>query len=180
MTSTSEPPEPIREAYALERARLAGFAAAPALVYPTLAALLGASPSRIALGMGLVLFAAAGVFAGGKPARGVGLGLVFGAIPFLSATIARGSGHLCLDGACMAACVPACGAAGLVAGALTTFAVVRLRGGLAAMGSAGGLLLLAGGCACHCVGATSLAALSAGVLLTALPAAPRLLADTRA
>lgn len=177
MTSTSER---AARAYRLGRLRQALVGALPSLAYVAIAALLGAAPSTFAIGAAQFVFAASLLYVGRPFARGVGLGFLFGVVPFATATLAQGAGHMCLDGACMAVCAPACTAAGLATGVVASIATVKVRGGLGSFAATAGVVLAAGAMGCRCLGYGSLLGLAAGMFVASLPALPRLVADTRA
>src|SRR5512139_3744934 len=127
MTSTSER---VHRAYRLGRLRVAAIGALPTFVYLLAALLLGASSAAIAAGAAMLVVSAAFVYLGRPYARGVGIGFVLGIVPFLTASFAQGAGHVCLDGACMSVCAPACAGAGLATGLIGSWLTVRVRGGL--------------------------------------------------
>ena len=170
----------VRFAYERGRAVRAFVGALPALAFGAVACLLGADAARG--GLALVLFVASFVAldVGGGLGRGVGPGLFFGAIPFATASIAQGFGHLCLEGMCMAYCAPACAASGLVAGALVTWSTLRMRTGVLAWASASTLVVTCGTLGCRCLGTGSVMGLVAGLLVVSLPAMPHLVRDARA
>lgn len=179
---TSKPPIPSRISRAFEaaRARTALVGALPAFLYMLAAGALGADRSTMLLGAGMFTFAAFGVFIGHPYARGVGLGLVLGAIPFTVASYAQSAGHMCLDGACVAVCMPACTAAGIATGLLGSWLLVRARGGVASFVSLATIVSLAGAMGCHCIGYGSIGGLIAGLLVASAPSWPRLIAASRA
>ncbi len=170
-----------RARFAYERAR-AGRAlvgASPALAFGALALVLGADLTRCALALMLFVGAAAALSLGGALARGVGPGLAIGVVPFATASVAQGFGHLCLEGVCMAYCAPACAASGVVAGALVTWATLRRKGGLVAWLCASTLVVTCGTLGCRCLGTGSVMGLAVGLVLVGLPAMPRLVRDMR-
>lgn len=177
MTST---PDAVVRAYRLQRLRTAALGGAPALLYLVAATALGADAQALRLGIALFVVASVAVYLGRPFARGVPVGLLLGIVPFATATVAQGAGHVCLDGACMAVCAPACTASGVVAGLLGTALTVRLRGGLHAFAPMATMLVLAGGMGCRCLGYGSMLGLCAGLVSASVPFWPRLWADTRA
>lgn len=176
MTSTSDR---IARAYRLDRARVALLGALPSFVYVLVATLLGATRSTFVLGSIQLGIAAALVYVGAPYSRGVGLGYLLGLIPFVTASVAQGAGHLCLDGACLSVCAPACTAAGVVTGVLGSCLTLRTHGGLRGFGSMAAIVALAGAMGCRCLGFGSMAGLLAGLVVASLPVLPRLVADGR-
>jgi hypothetical protein len=169
-----------RFAYERGRALRAALGASPALAFGAVACAMGADAMRVGLALVLFVAAFAALDLGGGLGRGVGPGLFFGAIPFATASVAQGFGHLCLEGMCMAYCAPACAASGLVAGALVTWSTLRLRTGVLAWASASTLVVTCGALGCRCLGTGSVMGLVAGLLVVGLPAMPRLVRDARA
>lgn len=177
MTSTLDR---IRRAYLVGRLRLAIVGALPSFVYVGAALAVSADRSACVIGLAQFAFAALLLFLGRPYSRGVALGYLFGIVPFVTATVAQGAGHMCLDGACMAVCAPACTAAGFVTGIGASLATVRVRGGLGSFVATAGVVLAAGAMGCRCLGYGSLLGLAGGMLLASVPAMPRLWADTQA
>lgn len=169
----------VRVAYEIARLRRALVGASPAIVLGALALAQGADTTRVGLALVLFVASAVALVIGGTLGRGVGPGLLFGLIPFATASVAQGFGHLCLEGVCLAYCAPACAAAGVVAGALVTWTTVRARVGLLGFSSAATLIVIAGALGCRCLGTGSVAGLAAGLCAVALPALPRLVRETR-
>lgn len=177
MTST---PDRLRRAYELGRLRTAALGSLPAFLYLIVSLLIGADHQAIVLGIGMFLLASVALHRGRPLARGVGLGFVLGVIPFSAAALAQSAGHVCIDGSCMAYCVPACTAAGVVTGLIGSLLAVRVRGGLGSYASMSVLVTLAGAMGCRCIGFGSMAGLVFGLVVASLPALPRIVADTRA
>lgn len=176
MTST---PDRIRRAYELGRLRTAALGALPALLYLGASAVLGADQRAIVIGIGMFLLAAVALHRGRPLARGVGLGFLLGVIPFATASFAQSAGHVCIDGSCMAYCVPACTTAGVATGLLGSYLAVRVRGGIGSYASMAVLVTMAGAMGCRCIGIGSMVGLVTGLLVASVPAMPRIVADTR-
>ena len=176
-------PRSVLRAYERGRAKLALIGALPALLYGACACLASAaSESAAPVGLALAMFgfAALGIHLGRPYARGVGLGLLLAAIPFGVATFAQSRGHMCLDGACMAVCLPACTCAGVATGVLGSWLLVRANGGLHSLVSMATIVTIGGALGCHCVGYGSVGGLIAGFVIASVPAMPRLIAAGRA
>lgn len=169
----------IRAAYRGDRARVALIGALPSFAYVLVATLLGATRSTFLLGSAQLAIAAALVYLGSPYSRGVGLGYLLGLIPFVTASVAQGAGHLCLDGACLSVCAPACTAAGAVTGVVGSFLTLRTHGGLRGFGAMAAIVALSGAMGCRCLGYGSMAGLLAGLFVASIPMLPRLVADAR-
>lgn len=181
MTSDrNDVPTRAMRAYERGRAKLALLGALPAFVYGACACVLSASDTSMGLAFAMYGFAALGIYLGRPYARGVGLGLLLAAIPFGVATLAQSRGHMCLDGACVAVCLPACTSAGIATGVLGSWLLVKARGGVHSLVSMATLVSIGGALGCHCVGYGSVGGLVAGFALASVPAMPRLLAASRA
>ncbi len=151
-------------AYERGRARWAMAVAVPFLVLPLGSWLLGGPPVLMCV-LGGALFATAAVllWRGQGWARGVGLGVAAGLIPFGLAHAARFSGHLCTESMCYSICLAASLIGGVAAGVVVTSAVRRASWSRPALAAAAGVAFLTGAHGCGCVGAWGVAALATGL-----------------
>src|SRR5574338_575866 len=113
-------------AYERGRARWALGVAVPLLVLPLSSWLLGGHPVLMCL-LGAALFAAAALllWRGQGWARGVGLGVVAGLLPFGLAHASRLSGHVCTEAICFSICLGASVLGGIAAGIVVSSATRR-------------------------------------------------------
>jgi len=176
MTSTLDR---AKSAYRLSRVRIAMMGALPSLAYVAASSTLGANETTFFVGALQLVVAGLFVFVGSPYSRGVGLGYVLGAIPFVTASVAQRAGHLCVDGACMSVCAPACTAAGLVTGVVGSLLTLRVHGGIRAFASMAAIVTLAGAMGCRCLGYGSVLGLVTGFVVASIPMMPRLLAESR-
>jgi hypothetical protein len=151
-------------AYERARARWALAIAAPFLVLPLGSWLLGGHPVLMCV-LGGALFASAAVllWRGQGWARGLGLGVAAGLIPFGLAHSARFSGYLCTESTCYSICLAAALVGGVAAGVVVTSAVRRGSRSRPVLSAAVGVAFLTGALGCGCVGGWAVAALAVGL-----------------
>ncbi len=151
-------------AYERGRARWALWMAGPVLVLPLASWSLGGHPVLMcALGAALFATAALLLWRGQAWARGVGLGLAAGLIPFGLVHLARCSSYVCTEPMCYAICLAASALGGVAAGVVVTSAVRRASGSRLVLATATGVAFLTGALGCGCVGAWGVVALAAGL-----------------
>lgn len=119
----------------------------------------------LAIGGGVFVLGAALLWHGRDPARAVLPGLAAGFLPLCFALCTRQLGHLCTDAECIAMCLPACAAGGVLAGG-----VVSWYGALRARTfwfwfSASGVALLTAAVGATCAGYRGVLAVAAGYAL---------------
>src|SRR5262249_32720602 len=161
-------------AYELGRAKRSALVASPSLAFVVVAAALGATRSTFLLGAAMFGLAAAFAQIGGRLARGVGPGLLYGTLPFVTASAAAGFGHLVMGDVCLSSCMPACLAAGTVTGFFLSRSALARHGGLPAWLASSSIVVLAGAIGCRCLGLGSVLGLVLGLVLTTVPALPAL------
>jgi hypothetical protein len=162
-----------QSAYQLGRAKLALTHVAPALGYTALALLAGSEPRAIWFGVAAFVAGAAAVFGGGAVGRAVAPALVYGALPFAVTHLVQSFGHVCVAGACVSWCMPACAVTGLVVGVAFARRADRDRDPLLFFVAGFPLILATGALGCRCLGYGSVAGLALGMLLVSLPVIPR-------
>jgi hypothetical protein len=160
-------------AYQRGRAKLALTHAAPALAYTGVAFLAGSDPRAVWFGMAAFLAGGLAVFLGGAFGRAVLPALVYGALPFAVTHVVQSFGHVCVAGACVSWCMPACAATGLLIGVAFARRAERDRDPLLFFVSGFPLIVATGALGCRCLGYGSVAGLALGMLLVSLPAIPR-------
>jgi len=168
-----EVPGEIARAYEVGRLRWSLGQALPALGLAT-AALVLVSWQAALLGVALFAVAAVASWIGGGYARGVRVGLVLGALPFVAAQLGPALGHACGAHACTPWCVAACACSGVVAGTFGGRWLVRDGGDLRSWAVVMAMVVGAGAMSCHCFGMSSVVALAATMALTSLPVLPKL------
>jgi hypothetical protein len=151
-------------AYERGRARWALGMAVPVLVLPLASWLLGGHPVLMCV-LGSALFASAAVllWRGQAWARGVGLGLAAGLIPFGLVHVARCSSYVCTELMCFSICLAACVIGGVAAGVIVTSAVRRASWSMPVLAATTGVAFLTGALGCGCVGRWGLVALAGGL-----------------
>jgi hypothetical protein len=151
-------------AYERSRARWALGMAGPVLVLPLASWFLGGHLVLMcALGAALFASAALLLWRGQAWARGAGLGLAAGLIPFGLVHLARCSRYVCTESLCYSICLAACAIGGLAAGVVVTSGVRRAPGSISALATATGVAFLTGALGGGCVGAWGVVALAAGL-----------------
>lgn len=158
-----------RRVYELGRLRRAFVGFVPVWLLIASAVVFGGRLST-ALVAGPLLFAA-GVFAlwyGREPGRGVLPGAMAGGAALVLVLCANQMGHFCTGERCMSWCLPACIAAGLLAGGFVSAIGVRERRGAGYWVSASGITLLAGALGCSCIGYSGIAGLGLGFAVVTL------------
>src|SRR5512147_2915525 len=165
-------------AYERGRLRWALAAALPLLVLPVGSWLLSGRPILMCV-IGALLFATAALllWRGQGWARGLGLGVAAGLIPFILGHGTRMGGHVCTGALCMSICVGASVTGGVAAGLVVTSVVRRASLSVQALASATGVAFLTGALGCGCVGVSAVMGLAVG--LGATVAGARLLALVR-
>ncbi len=165
-------------AYERGRVRWALAAALPLLILPLGSWLLSGRPLLMCV-IGALLFATAALllWRGQGWARGLGLGVAAGLIPFILGHGTRFSGHVCTGALCMSICFAASLVGGVAAGIIVTSVVRRASLTTQALAGATGVAFLTGALGCGCVGVSAILGLAAG--LGATVAAGRLLALAR-
>lgn len=136
---------------------LVGLVGAVAGPRPLLAVVVGA----------LIVVLAGWAFVHGRTLeRAVLPGTLAGFVPFAFAQIAMLWGHACVGDQCVALCIPACVAGGLVAGAMVAGFGWWKQQPLAFQGFAGLFSVLTGALGCSCVGYSGVMGLVAGLVLS--------------
>jgi hypothetical protein len=159
-----------RRAYEMSRLRRAALAFAPVLALVVIAMITGRrSGPTLAFGSGLFVFGVALLWYGHDVRRAVLPGVAAGFVPLAFAICARQVGHACMGDECMAVCVPACAAGGLVAGALIAFTAIRGKRRLGFWLAASGVALFTGAMGCVCAGASGLLGLGVGFTVSGAP-----------
>ena len=87
--------------------------------------------------------------------------------------VVQSFGHVCVAGACMSWCMPACAATGLLIGVAFARRAERDRDPLLFFVAGFPLIVATGALGCRCLGYGSVAGLALGMLLVSLPAIPR-------
>jgi hypothetical protein len=150
-------------AYERGRARWALGMAAPVLLLPLASWLLGGHLVLMcALGGALFAGAALLLWRGQAWARGVGLGLAAGLIPFGLVHLARCSRYVCTESMCFSICVAASVIGGAVSGVVVGTAVRRASWSIPILAAGTGGAFLTGALGCAGVGGWGLVALAAG------------------
>jgi hypothetical protein len=167
----------LRRKYEWARARRAFWGFTPVLFVVAGAAAFANRPTS-ALGFGALMFACgvAALWYGREARRAVLPGVALGLIPLVLALCANQMHHLCMDGACMSVCLPACMAGGFVAGIGMALVGHRRRQGLGYWLAASAITMLTGAMGCSCIGYAGVVGLAAGFGVGVIPAlAARLL-----
>ena len=158
-----------RRAYELTRVRRAALAFAPVFLLILGAALIGERVGYIlAFGAALFVLAVGLLWYGRGIKRAVLPGLAAGLVPLIFGLCARYV-HSCMGPGCLAFCVPACFAGGVVAGVVVDFVGLRSSNKIGFWVAASGVGLLTGAMGCVCAGALGLAGLWVGFTLSAVP-----------
>ncbi|HEY0466728.1 MAG TPA: hypothetical protein VGC79_21120 [Polyangiaceae bacterium] len=119
----------------------------------------------LALGAGVFVLGAALLWYGRDPARAVLPGLAAGFLPLCLALCAQHLGHRCSEAECIAMCLPACAAGGvLAAGIVSWYGALRKRSAWF-WTSASSLALLTGAVGATCAGLSGVLAVAAGYSL---------------
>jgi hypothetical protein len=154
----------------MARLRRALIAFAPMLSLVAIAVLAGhRSMPTLAFGTGLFVFGVVLLWYGHDVKRAVLPGVAAGMVPLIFALCAKHLGHACMGDGCLALCLPACVAGGLIAGAIIAVAGIRGRRGLGFWLAASGVSLFTGAMGCVCVGASGVVGLSLGFAVSAVP-----------
>lgn len=157
-----------RRGYERSRAQRALLAVLPVALLAGVLFCLGVHPHphlMLAIGGGVFVLGAALLWYGRDPARAVLPGLAAGFLPLCFALCTRHLGHMCTDAECIAMCLPACAAGGVLAGG-----VVCWYGALRARTvwfwfSASGVALLTAAVGATCAGYRGVLAVVAGYAL---------------
>jgi hypothetical protein len=119
----------------------------------------------LAVGAGVFVLGATLLWYGRDPARAVLPGLAAGFLPLCLALCTRHLGHLCTDAECIAMCLPACGAGGVLAGAVVSwYGALRARTAWFWV-SASGVALLTAAVGATCAGYRGVLSVVAGYAL---------------
>lgn len=152
-----------RRAYEWSRVRRALWGFAPVMLIIAAATLLTKRPgSALAFGVTLFAFGVSALWYGKGAQRAVLPGLALGLVPLALALCASQMNHMCMGAACMAICVPACTAGGLIAGLGMAIIGHRQRQGARYWLAASAIALLTGAMGCSCVGYGGVAGLALG------------------
>jgi hypothetical protein len=152
-----------RRAYEWSRVRRALWGFAPVMLIIAAATLLTKRPgSALAFGVTLFAFGVSALWYGRGAQRAVLPGLVLGLVPLALALCASQMNHMCMGDACMAVCMPACTAGGLIAGLGMAIFGYRQRQGARYWLTASAIALLTGAMGCSCVGYGGVAGLALG------------------
>jgi len=158
-----------RRAYELTRVRRAALAFAPVVLLVVGAALVGERVGYIfAFGVALFLLGVGLLWYGRGVKRAVLPGLAAGLVPLVFGLCAKYV-HNCTGPGCLAFCVPACFAGGVLAGVVVDAVGLRRANKLGFWAAASGIVLLTGAMGCVCAGALGLVGLVAGFSLSAIP-----------
>jgi hypothetical protein len=158
-----------RRAYELTRIRRAALAFAPVFLLILGASLIGERVGYIlAFGAALFVLGVGLLWYGRGVKRAVLPGLAAGLVPLIFGLCAKYV-HNCEGPGCLAFCVPACFAGGLVAGVAVDFVGLRSANKLGFWVAASGVGLLTGAMGCVCAGALGLAGLVAGFAISTVP-----------
>jgi len=165
-----------RRAYEWSRLQRALIHATPALAFLILLSFEGATPVRLALAVALYVSAVFALMVGQGAEEAVLPSLVYGVVPFAIVRLAESSGHVCMGGACMSWCLPACIAGGLAGGALVGLRGARAKDKLGYHLTSTTLVFLVGAMGCQCAGNAGLLGMASGALMgAAAPIAVRLM-----
>jgi hypothetical protein len=149
--------------------RRAALAFAPVFLLIVGAALIGERVGYIlAFGAALFILGVGFLWYGRGVKRAVLPGLAAGVIPLIFGLCAKYV-HDCMGPGCLAFCVPACFAGGLVAGIVVDVVGLRTANNIGFWVAASGVGLLTGAMGCVCAGALGLAGLVTGFALSAVP-----------
>ena len=152
-----------RRTYEWSRIRRALWAFAPVMLIVAAATLLTKRPgSAMAFGVALFAFGVSALWYGKGAQRAVLPALALGLVPLALALCASQMDHMCMGDACMAICVPACTAGGLIAGLGMAIVGHRQKQGVRYWIAASGVTLLTGAMGCSCVGYGGVAGLALG------------------
>ena len=158
-----------RRAYELTRVRRAALAFSPVILLIVAATLIGERVGFIlAFGAALFVLGVGLLWYGRAVKRAVLPGLAAGLVPLIFGLCAKYV-HNCMGPGCLAFCVPACFAGGLVAGIVVDFVGLGSANKVGFWVAASGIGLLTGAMGCVCAGALGLAGLAAGFALGAVP-----------
>lgn len=161
-----------RRAYEWGRLRAAVPGAMPAVGLPFLVLLLEhrLKPSVLLMGGVLVLVCLGLGWWGRQWGRAVTPGLLAGLVPLLLPFVVRGAGHVCYTGGCRVFCLMTFVVGGLAAGALLSFASLRLPEGRERFILASGVVAtLCGALSSILYGLSGVLGLVAGLALISTP-----------
>jgi hypothetical protein len=158
-----------RRAYELTRVRRAALAFAPVVVLIVGAVLIGEQVGYIlAFGGALFLLGVGLLWYGRGVKRAVLPGLAAGFVPLMFGLCSKYV-HTCTGPGCLAFCVPACFAGGLLAGVIVDAVGLRRVNKLSFWAAASGVVLLTGAMGCVCAGALGLVGLVVGFAVGSVP-----------
>jgi hypothetical protein len=161
----------LRRKYEWARARRAFWGFTPVLLVVAGATAFGKRPtSALAFGALMFAFGVAALWYGREVRKAVLPGVALGLIPLVLALCANQMDHMCMDGACMPVCLPACTAGGFVAGIGMALVGHRQRQGLGYWLAASAITVLTGAMGCSCVGYAGVVGLVAGFGVGVIPA----------
>ncbi len=159
-----------RRAYETTRLRRATVAFAPLFVLVVAAALIGQRIGyTLAFGSALFMLGVGLLWYGRGVKRAVLPGVAAGLVPFVFALCAKHISHACIGAGCMALCVPACFAGGIIAGIVIDVVALRHASKVRFWLAASGVGLLTGAMGCVCAGVLGLAGLFVGFAISAIP-----------
>lgn len=162
----------LRYEWARVRRALIGFA--PALLVVAVAAVFAKRPSStVAFGIATFAMGTVLLWYGRDLKRAVLPGAVAGLVPLVLVLCANRMDHVCMDGACMNICLPACAVGGVVSGLVVAAVGVRHKGGLGFWLSASAVALLTGAMGCSCIGYAGLVGLAGGFGVGVVPGLAR-------
>jgi hypothetical protein len=163
MESVERIEERARFRYELARVRRALLGFAPVLVIVGGAALVAKRPTTtVAFGVAVFAVGAVLLWYGRDLRRAVLPGVAAGLVPLVITLCANHIGHACMGDACMAVCIPACAAGGVLAGLAVASIGIRRRSGAGFWIAASAVALLTGAMGCACVGYAGVGGLVAG------------------
>jgi hypothetical protein len=100
------------------------------------------------------------------------LGFFAGLVPYGASMIAsRVGGHVCTPGGCVALCLPACTAGGIVAAVLVARGAARRKAGPLFWLTASAMTVATGALGCSCAGFAGASGMLAGFVLAVVPVA---------
>ncbi len=160
----------VRRAYEMSRVRRAAVAFAPVALLVGAAAIIGQRVGyTLAFGSALFMLGVGLLWYGRSVKRAVLPGLAAGLVPLAFGLCAKHISHACIGDGCMALCVPACFAGGLIAGMVIVWVTLRRAGKVGFWVAASGIGLLTGAMGCACAGVLGLTGLLVGFAVSAVP-----------
>jgi len=157
-----------RRGYERSRLQRALLGVVPIAVLAGVLFCLGVHPHpqlMLAISAGVFVLGAALLWYGRDPARAVLPGLAAGFLPLCFALCTRHLGHMCTDAECIAMCLPACAAGGVLAGAVVSWYGASRARTVWFWVAASGVALLTAAVGASCAGYRGVLAVVAGYAL---------------